>query len=233
VRKTSPSVNARVLIRFFVFTLLYPAVLFLSAWTLNWAWGWAYYATVILAQIVGRLLVLRLHPELLAERASYRTRTDAKAWDRVMVRLVALYGPLVTWIVAGFDHRLNGSPDVPVALRWVAFLIVLLGAVIANWAMVVNRFFAAVVRIQHDRGHQVISDGPYRFVRHPGYAGGVYTWLAAPAMLGAFWAYIPALLTICALIVRTALEDRTLIDELPGYAEYTRRTRYRLFPGVW
>ena len=99
--------------------------------------------------------------------------------------------------------------------------------------MVANRFFSAVVRIQHDRGHKVVRDGPYRIVRHPGYAGGLYTWLTAPLMLGTLWAYIPALLTVCALVVRTALEDRTLIQELPGYAEYTARTRYRLLPGIW
>jgi protein-S-isoprenylcysteine O-methyltransferase Ste14 len=233
VRKVSPNVNARALIRFLVFTLLYPAVLFLAAWTLKWVWGWAYYAIVTLAQIIGRALVLRRHPELLAERASYRTKEDAKDWDQVLVRIVALFGPLITWVVAGLDRRWNWSPGIPAALRWGSLLIVLLGAALANWAMVVNRFFSAVVRIQHDRGHQVVSDGPYRFVRHPGYAGGLYTWLVAPLMLGTLWAYIPALLTACALVVRTALEDRTLIQELPGYAEYTARTRYRLLPGIW
>jgi protein-S-isoprenylcysteine O-methyltransferase Ste14 len=233
VRKVSPSVNARVLVRFLVFTLLYPAVLFLTAGTLKWAWGWAYYLVLMLSQIGGRALVLRRHPELFAERAAYRTQGDAKDWDQVMVRIVALYGPLVTWVVAGLDYRWSWSPGIPSVLRWIALAIVLLGALLANWAMVANRFFSAIVRIQHDRGHQVVSDGPYRFVRHPGYAGGTYTWLAAPLMLGTLWAYIPALLTVCALTVRTALEDRTLIEELPGYAEYTRQTRYRLLPGVW
>jgi protein-S-isoprenylcysteine O-methyltransferase Ste14 len=147
--------------------------------------------------------------------------------------IVALYGPLVSWLIAGLDFRWNWTPHVPTPLRWIALAVVLLGAVLANWALVVNRFFAAVVRIQYDRGHQVVTDGPYRFIRHPGYAGGLYVWLSLPLMLGTLWAYVPALLTACALVVRTALEDRTLIEELSGYSEYAQRTRYRLLPGVW
>jgi protein-S-isoprenylcysteine O-methyltransferase Ste14 len=231
--KVAPSVNARALVRFLAFALLSPAVLFLAAGTLNWAWGWAYYATLVLSTVVGRGLILRRHPDLLAERASYRTKEDAKKWDQILVRIVALYGPLISWIVAGLDHRWHWSPEIPPVVRWIAWLVVILGTVFANWALVSNRFFAAVVRIQKDRGHQVISDGPYRFVRHPGYAGGLYTWLAMPPMLGSVWTYVPSLLTGCALVVRTVLEDRTLVEELPGYAEYARRTRYRLLPGVW
>jgi protein-S-isoprenylcysteine O-methyltransferase Ste14 len=222
-----------VLIRFLIFALLYPAVLFLAAWTLKWIWGWAYYAVQVLGTIVGRALVLRRHPELLAERSSYRTKRDAKRWDQVLMPIVALYGPVLSWIVAGLDHRRGWSPAVPTGVRWAAYGVVIVGIALANWALVVNRFFAAVVRIQHDRGHQVVDDGPYRFLRHPGYAGGLYVWLAVPLVLGSLWSYLPALLTATALVVRTLLEDRTLIAELPGYAGYARRTRYRLIPGVW
>jgi protein-S-isoprenylcysteine O-methyltransferase Ste14 len=213
--------------------LLYPAVLFLAAGTVRWSWGWAYYAILTLCQITSRALILRRNPELLAERASYRAKKDAKQWDQTLMRAVALYGPLICWIVAGLDHRWSWSPEVGPGLRWIALIVVFSGTAFAAWAMVVNRFFAAVVRIQHDRDHQVVSDGPYRIVRHPGYAGGVYGWLTMPLMLGSLWAYVPALLTVCALVVRTALEDRTLVEELPGYREYTQRTRYRLLPGVW
>jgi protein-S-isoprenylcysteine O-methyltransferase Ste14 len=89
------------------------------------------------------------------------------------------------------------------------------------------------VRIQEDRGHEVVTGGPYRVVRHPGYAGGVWSWLVTPPMLGALWAYVPALLTVAVIVVRTALEDRTLRRELAGYDAYARRTRYRLLPGIW
>jgi len=99
--------------------------------------------------------------------------------------------------------------------------------------MLANRFFSGVVRIQNERGHSVVSDGPYRWVRHPGYAGGFIGDLALPLLLGSAWAFIPAALTAGAVVLRTALEDRTLQAELPGYREYAQRTRFRLLPGVW
>jgi protein-S-isoprenylcysteine O-methyltransferase Ste14 len=221
------------LLRFAMFAVLVPGVLFLAAGTFKWRWAWLYYALLVLSTVVSRALMIRQHPDLLAERVQYREKADAKGWDRVLVNVVALYGPLATWIVAGLDFRYGGSPVVAPALRWASAAIVALGMAFASWAMVVNRFFAAVVRIQDDRGHEVVSDGPYRLMRHPGYAGGVWAWLVTPLMLGALWAYVPALLTVAVMCVRTALEDRTLIAELAGYDAYARRTRYRLLPGIW
>jgi protein-S-isoprenylcysteine O-methyltransferase Ste14 len=220
-------------IRFAVFALLIPAVLFLAAGTFKWPWAWLYYAMLLLSTVISRAIAIRRYPDLAAERAQYRDKTDAKDWDRVLVGVVALYGPMVTWIVAGLDYRYSWSPEIGPAVRWVAAGIVALGMALASWAMIANRFFAAVVRIQDDRGHEVVTSGPYRIVRHPGYAGGVWSWLVTPLMLGTLWAYIPALLTVAVLSVRTALEDRTLIQELDHYAEYAQRTRYRLLPGIW
>jgi protein-S-isoprenylcysteine O-methyltransferase Ste14 len=99
--------------------------------------------------------------------------------------------------------------------------------------MVSNKFFSTSVRIQMERDHTVASGGPYRYVRHPGYVGYIVSGFAAPLALGSLWALIPAAITLCLLVVRTALEDRTLQDELDGYREYAARVRYRLLPGVW
>jgi protein-S-isoprenylcysteine O-methyltransferase Ste14 len=99
--------------------------------------------------------------------------------------------------------------------------------------MAVNPFFSAVARIQDDRGHAVVSAGPYRWVRHPGYASSVLATLCGPVLLAAPWALVPAGLTVLVLAVRTAREDRMLRRELPGYEEYAARTRYRLLPPVW
>mgnify|MGYP002684581587 CR=1 FL=1 len=96
-----------------------------------------------------------------------------------------------------------------------------------------NRFFSGVVRIQTDRGHQVVTTGPYRFIRHPGYVGVLWTYLAMPLFLDSIWAFVPAVLTLAASILRTAWEDKTLQEELPGYKEYAQKTKYRLFPGIW
>jgi protein-S-isoprenylcysteine O-methyltransferase Ste14 len=98
---------------------------------------------------------------------------------------------------------------------------------------VVNRFFSGTVRIQTERGHHVVTDGPYRFVRHPGYAGALLGFVLIPLLLDSVWAFIPAVLLIAITFVRTALEDATLQKELPGYAEYAQTTRYRLIPGIW
>jgi len=130
-------------------------------------------------------------------------------------------------------NRWGGSPQLPLTLELVAFAVVIASYLFSTWAMVVNRFFSAVVRIQTDRGHTVVTTGPYRFVRHPGYAGGAIGYLVTPFALGALWVLIPALLTIAALVIRTALEDRTLQAELPGYAGHAQKTRYRLLPGIW
>jgi protein-S-isoprenylcysteine O-methyltransferase Ste14 len=99
--------------------------------------------------------------------------------------------------------------------------------------MASNRFFATTVRIQQERGHQVVATGPYRYVRHPGYAGSILYTLAIPIVLGSWWTFIPAALTVVLLVLRTGLEDRTLQADLPDYKNYSKRTSYRLFPGLW
>jgi protein-S-isoprenylcysteine O-methyltransferase Ste14 len=101
------------------------------------------------------------------------------------------------------------------------------------WATAVNRFYGRFVRIQRERGHVVISDGPYRYVRHPGYLGQIVFSVASALALGSLWALIPGGLFAVLLVVRTALEDRTLQAELEGYEAYTRRVRHRLVPRIW
>jgi protein-S-isoprenylcysteine O-methyltransferase Ste14 len=147
--------------------------------------------------------------------------------------IAALYGPALMWLVAGLDKRWNGSPSLAIELELAAFVVVILGYLISIWAFLENKFFSAVVRIQTERGHSVVSTGPYRWVRHPGYAGGLIGYLATPFALGTLWSFLPAVLTGIALIARTALEDQTLQNELTGYREYAARVRYRLLPGVW
>ena len=108
-----------------------------------------------------------------------------------------------------------------------------LGSLVGSWAMFANRFFSSHVRIQTERGHTVISEGPYRVVRHPGYAGGLISWLAAPVFFSSYWVIIPMVLVLIASVIRTALEDQTLLVELPGYKDYARKVKYRLIPGIW
>ena len=226
------AVGWKVWLRFAAFMLLLPMVLFIAAGRLNWVWGWVYVGIAVLATFISRIIVIRTNPDLIVERAQSLEKEDVKGWDR-MILFFILVGPLAMLIVAGLDERFGWSPQIPLALQLVALAIMMLGYVVGTWAMAVNRYFSAVVRIQKDRGQTVVSDGPYRFVRHPAYATGIVSCLVTPIMLGSLWALIAGGLTVILYIVRTALEDRTLHDELPGYAEYAQRVRYRLLPGIW
>jgi protein-S-isoprenylcysteine O-methyltransferase Ste14 len=140
---------------------------------------------------------------------------------------------LAMMIVAGLDERFGWSPQVLLTPRLVALAVMVSGYVVGTWAMAVNRYYSAVVRIQKDRGQTVVTDGPYRFVRHPSYATGIVSSLMIPILLGSLWALIPTILVALGTIIRTVLEDKTLLEELDGYKEYATQTRYRLLPGIW
>jgi protein-S-isoprenylcysteine O-methyltransferase Ste14 len=223
----------KLVVQFVLFVVLFPCVLFLAAGRLDWPIAWVYVAFHILSALVSRLIVLRLNPELLVERARSLQAKRGKSWDWPLVLLAALIGPLALWIVAGLDERWGWSPDLSLPLQVAALLLVVLGYAIGTWAMAANAYFSGVVRIQDDRGQTVVQTGPYRFVRHPAYAGALLCYVAMPVMLDSLCALVPAALTVAVVWLRTLLEDRTLAAELPGYAEYTRRTRYRLVPGIW
>jgi protein-S-isoprenylcysteine O-methyltransferase Ste14 len=234
------ALNLRIVLRLVIFVLLLlPVTLFIPAGRLDWGMGWVFVCVYVAITVVSRVLVLRRDPGLAVERARSmeRDREGVKDWDRLLSPTVALFGPVTIWIVSGLDERLGWSPSVPAWLSISAviagLILALAGSVLATWAMLANTFFSGTVRIQGERGHTVVSGGPYRYVRHPGYLGGVLFDVATPLILGSVWAFVPTALTLCAFFVRTALEDRTLREELDGYEEYAQQTRYRLLPGVW
>jgi protein-S-isoprenylcysteine O-methyltransferase Ste14 len=137
------------------------------------------------------------------------------------------------WVIAGLEVRFGWTTGMALPVHIAGLLASVLGYAIFVWAMAANAFFTEGVRIQEERGHTVATGGPYRFVRHPGYAGAILGIVAAPFLLGSWWALVPAALAAGGYVLRTAWEDRTLQDELPGYREYAQRTRYRLVPGIW
>jgi protein-S-isoprenylcysteine O-methyltransferase Ste14 len=213
--------------------LLMAVLLFAAAGTLDWPMGWAYIVLTVAVTLGSRVLLLRVHPDLVAERSHMDDRQGAQEWDKKIMPLVAMLGPLALLIVAGLDKRFAWSPQIGYALPITALLLTMLGAIFSTWAMLANRFFSAIVRIQKDRGQTVISDGPYRFVRHPGYLGGIVANICGPVALGSLWALIPGLLVAGLTVYRTAREDKLLHDELDDYKAYAQRVRYRLLPGVW
>ena len=210
----------------------YAAVLFLSAGTLHWFWGWVFVIVLAVYLIAHPLILLPIYPELLAERQKGTRDAGVKAWDK---RITLLAGLLMfaSWIVAGLDFRWGWSPPLPLAVHLTGLLFMVLGYGLFLWAMASNAFFSEGVRIQTERGHTVSSGGPYRFVRHPGYVGAIAADLATPFLLGSLWALIPSVLLAGLFVLRTALEDQTLTAELPGYEAYAAETRCRLLPGVW
>jgi len=229
----TPNVITGVLKRMFqVFgnLLVVAVILFAASGRLGWVWAWVYVSVGAAILVVNALVILPTAPELVAERS--RVAENTKGWDRVAVALIFISGAGI-FLVAGLDERFGWSPGFALAIHAAALVVTILAQAVFTWAMASNRFFAKTVRIQEERAHAVASDGPYRFVRHPGYAANIVTMVAVSLLLGSLWALIPAALSALAFIVRTVLEDKTLQRELGGYADYTRQVRYRLVPGIW
>ncbi|MCP4177138.1 MAG: isoprenylcysteine carboxylmethyltransferase family protein [bacterium] len=213
--------------------LLIPLVLLICGWDLGWWQGWFYSALIVVAGIGSRMWAEKRHPGLLAERVKLGKARNVKSWDKVLSPLMAVSMIFPLIIVAGLDHHFGWSPVFPTWLNILGIILAVFGYTFVGWALVENRFFSSVVRIQTNRGHMVCDSGPYQIVRHPGYAGGLPPLLGIVLALGSVWTIIPAIVALIITVIRTSLEDKTLQEELPGYRDYACRVRYRLIPGVF
>ena len=232
-QKSVQTVSLRQWVRLVVVYLLIPLFLLICGGDLGWWQAWDYSLLILAAGIGGRIWAEQRHPGLTAERQNMEKVQNAKAWDKVLAPLMAVSISYPMVIVAGLDHRYHWSPEFPLWLSVTGFILIAFGYTFAAWAVVENRFFSSVVRIQTERGHEVCDSGPYRFVRHPGYAGNILPLFGIVLALGSVWTLIPAAVATIISVIRTVLEDQTLQDELPGYQDYVRRVRYRLIPGVY
>lgn len=211
---------------FFVFLVV---VLFGSAGRIDWLMGWAFLGAYVAFMVMGFLL---FDPELIRERS--HIGAGAKRWDVALASFSFIWLFPLALIVAGLDAgRFGWSPPLPAVLEILALVVFVIATAFAFWAVRTNRFFSTFVRIQEERGHHVVTEGPYAYIRHPGYAGAILATLALPLLLGSFWALIPASIGSSLLVLRTFLEDRTLKEELSGYREYADRVRWLLLPGIW
>ena len=226
--------NVRTIVQMIVFIVLVPFLPLLISWKWGWWQAWTYGLIGVFGFVISRLLVNMRHPDLLAERAKFMQHENTKPWDEVLARLVGLGGGLIP-LAAGLDAKYGWSQtDYSTSVELVALVLILIGYAIGSWALMENRFFSGTVRIQTERGHHVILSGPYAWVRHPGYAGALLTYFATPLLLDSPWTFVPVVFMAVVLIIRTALEDQTLQEELPGYEEYaTQKTKYKLLPGIW
>jgi protein-S-isoprenylcysteine O-methyltransferase Ste14 len=213
--------------------LLIPLVLWACGGDLGWWQAWVYSAIIFMAGIGGRIWAERRHPGLEAERVKFEKAQDVKSWDKFLAPLMAVSVSYPLYIVAGLDHRFGWSPVFPIWLNFTGLILCALGYAFAMWALTVNRFFSSTVRIQVERGHVVCDSGPYRIVRHPGYAGNLLPLLGIVLALSSLWTFIPAAVAAIIALIRTVLEERTLQEELLGYREYAQRVRYRLIPWIY
>lgn len=220
-------------IRLVLLYLIIPLVLLICGGDLHWWQAWLYSLLIFAAGIGGRLWAEQRHPGLLAERQNVENFETAKAWDKVLAPLMAISIGFPMVIVAGLDHRYNWSPGFPLWVIVIGFISISLGYSFAVWALAENRFFYSVVLIKTDQGHVVCDSGPYRFVRHPGYAGNIPPLFGIALALGSVWTLIPAIAALIITVIRTVLEDRALQEELPGYRDYSQRVPYRLIPGIY
>ncbi len=209
--------------------IVLSALVFVLARRLEWGLGWTYVGIMVLIGVINLACLLRWNPELIERRMWPGEGT--KTWDWVWL---VLFTPamIATFVVAVLELRAE-VPSVP-GVGWLLGLTIFIpGWTLIIWSMVVNPFFEKTVRIQSDHGHRVIDTGPYAYVRHPGYVGFSAWIFSTPLLLGSALAFVPAVLTVFAFVIRTVLEDRMLQTELPGYAAYASRVRFRLIPGVW
>ncbi len=209
--------------------VVFAGFVFVHARRLGWTLGWIYVGIVVATLTINLACLLRWNPELIRRRM--RLGKFTKTWDKVWAVLFALV-IIAIYVVAVIEAR-DGVSSAPGAAWLLGLAIFVPGWALVTWSMVVNPFFEKTVRIQTDHGHRVIETGPYAYVRHPGYVGFAGWMLSTPLLLASTWAFVPALIAVIGFVIRTALEDRMLHAELPGYTEYATRVRFRLIPGVW
>ena len=214
----------------YVGVLLYASLIFLAAWKLVYWQALLYVGIVLIGATLSNALVPR-GSDLTVERAS--NAAAGQTWDK---RILAAYFLVsaVTFVIAGLDSgRFGWSGPVPLGVTIAGVVLMLLGQIIFAVAKRQNTFFSSTVRIQSERGHRVCDTGLYHYVRHPGYLGMLIALLAFPLQINSYWAFVPAAVGAGLLLIRTAIEDRVLTAELPGYRDYAARTRWRLIPGVF
>jgi len=206
------------------------ALVFVPVGRLEWKPGWIFVAFLVAAFGASALILARVNPSIYRARSRFQPGT--KRWDLVLVALI-LPAMVIEVPLATFDAGRIAWSSMPTAIVILGYALLGAGIALSTWAQAVNPFFEPGVRIQRERGQQVISKAPYAAVRHPGYAGALMIFAGLALSLASWWALIPAAWASLILVVRTKWEDDLLRNELEGYSEYAKRTRCRLFPHLW
>jgi protein-S-isoprenylcysteine O-methyltransferase Ste14 len=227
-RKMSP-IFSRIL-QLLGLVVIQAVLLFFSAGSLMWSAGWWYIGLYVVMLALASFVMIPHHSEVIEERS--KGTAGGKSWDLRITRLLSI-PTLGLLILSGLDEHFRWTPPLAITLRIFGTVAFCAGYALVLWAMYTNQYFSQVVRIQTERGHVAVTEGPYRIVRHPGYLGMSTSMFGAVFILDSLWGFVCFALYMVLIITRTTLEDRTLQSELPGYAEYATRTKYRLIPGLW
>jgi protein-S-isoprenylcysteine O-methyltransferase Ste14 len=216
--------------RLALLSAFFVALTFVTAGRLDYWQGWVFNGLNVLFLLVS-FIVLRDRKDLIKERQ--KPGKGMKKWDKICYLIITLLF-LVMFITSVVDAgRFSRPPAVAFSVVLIACAVSSIGQLLVLWAKKANRYFSPVVRIQTDRGQTVCSDGPYRLIRHPGYLGGLISNMATPLVLGSYWGLIPFIFLMIPLVGRTFLEDKTLHEELTGYADYAQKVPFRLIPHIW
>ncbi len=195
--------------------------------------AWIYFIMIQVYYIIGTLLIAVKDPGLMNVRGARRSKEDSKSWDKILVPVFGIFAFYLQPALMGLDVGRYHWSGLTASWMIPGIAVFTIGFIMNYWAMYVNTHFETNVRIQTDRDHKVIQDGPYSLVRHPGYTGIILCHMAAPLILGSFYGLFAGLLAAITLVIRTSMEDRTLQNELDGYKSYIQKTKYRLFPVIW
>jgi protein-S-isoprenylcysteine O-methyltransferase Ste14 len=231
-RDLQAEVTRRFLVRTVLYLVVIGAILFGAAGTFHWPEAWIYLALSAALSFGGGLWLARHDPGLLAERLGSLIQRDQKRWDKIfMTIMMALW---FGWLVLmGLDTGRYHWSHMPLALQIAGFVLLCLGSYLVGLTFRENSYAAPVVKIQKERGHRVVSTGPYAYVRHPMYAVALLIVAGAPLLLGSWWGLAAAAALVLLIAIRAVLEERMLTAELAGYADYAARVRYRLVPYLW
>jgi protein-S-isoprenylcysteine O-methyltransferase Ste14 len=222
---------AKLLLQNLIWIVAMGALLLVPAGTLHWPAAWIFLGTIGVFGVAAGLWLAKTDPALLAERMRPMMQNDQPAADKKF--MLAFGVAALIWFVAiGLDRRYHAS-GMPVALQALGWAMLLLSTGFIMWVMRENSFAAPVVKLQTERGHRVVSSGPYAFVRHPMYSGAILFFVGAALLLGSWWGVVLSPLFAVLFGIRSGIEERALLAGLPGYADYAARVRYRLVPGLW
>jgi len=222
--------KVKLLIKGFTTNIIFSAILFICAGRLDYYQGWIFLSVNILSTLMNYFTIHK-NSGLINERSNIGE--GVKTWDKLLLGLSAIIY-LIIIVISGLD---SGRFIRTLKFNWITsitgVIIMIIGQIIFLTARSQNNFFSSVVRIQKDRGHIVCDKGLYKIVRHPGYFGMILSLIGLPLITTSIWSIIPTLIAIILLLIRTSLEDKTLVNELDGYVDYTRKTHYKLIPLIW